>query len=563
MFAENGQPLAVDDHPVRKAAVTGQPVRNKLVAVKSPAHATRKWMKISAEPILKPNGRMDAVICTYHDVTESKQAEEARHQRVEAALRLSEQEFCSLAEAMPQIVWATLPDGGNIYFNHQWVDYTGMTMEESYGPGWNKPFHPDDQQRAWDAWQRATQHNEPYSIECRLRRADGAYRWWLIRGSPMRGENGEILKWFGTCTDIEEMKRAEAVLQEAKDHLEQRVAERTAALSASEQRYRMLFDSMQEGFYVGQTIFDDAGKPCDYAYLGANPAFERLMGLPHDQIVGHTARELVPDLKTAWVDTFSRVQLTGEPARYDTYSDYFKKHFEAFAFRPDQGQFAVLVTDITDRMRGEAALQASLREKEVLLKEIHHRVKNNMQVISSLVNLQADTLDDPALRTAFNGLRDQVRSMALVHEKLYQAENLASVDFAEYARSLLNYLWRAYGDSTAAVRLKLDLQPVALSVQTAVPCGLLLNELVTNALKYAFRDRAGGEITVAMQVQADQSLCLRVSDNGVGFPPDLDWRRTRSLGLQLVQMLTAQLGGTVDLRQDGGTEFRITIMQAR
>ena len=123
---------------------------------------------------------------------------------------------------------------------------------------------------------------------------------------------------------------------------------------------------------------------------------------------------------------------------------------------------AVYCIDITERKRAEEALQASLHEKEVLLKEIHHRVKNNMQVISSLVSLQADTLDNPALRPQFNDLRDRVRTMALVHEKLYQSDSLARVDFAEYTRSLLNYLWRAHGDATANARLTLDVQPVSL-----------------------------------------------------------------------------------------------------
>jgi PAS domain S-box-containing protein len=133
----------------------------------------------------------------------------------EADLKRSEREFRSLAESMPQIVWATGADGLNIYFNQQWVDYTGLTFEESYGEGWITPFHPDDRQRAWDAWQRATQHRDSYSLECRLRRADGVYTWWLIRGVPQIGANGEILKWFGTCTDIEEIKVAEQRIKES------------------------------------------------------------------------------------------------------------------------------------------------------------------------------------------------------------------------------------------------------------------------------------------------------------------------------------------------------------
>ena len=162
----------------------------------------------SAAPILDAAGQVIGAVLVFHDVTEKRRAEEA--------LRKSEQEFRTLAEAVPQIVWATRPDGWNIYFNQQWMDYTGLTLDESYGHGWNTPFHPDDKQRAWDAWQRATQHNEPYLLECRLRRADGVYRWWLIHGVPMRGANGEIQKWFGTCTDIEELKQAEEALQQAK-----------------------------------------------------------------------------------------------------------------------------------------------------------------------------------------------------------------------------------------------------------------------------------------------------------------------------------------------------------
>ncbi len=141
-----------------------------------------------------------ASLASLHEVTERKNAENA--------VRESAAEFRTLAEAMPQIVWITRPDGWNIYFNQHWMDYTGLTLEESLGHGWNKPFHPDDQQRAWDAWQKATATNGIYSIECRMRGADGAYRWWLVRGVPLLDADGGILKWFGTCTDIHDLKMA-------------------------------------------------------------------------------------------------------------------------------------------------------------------------------------------------------------------------------------------------------------------------------------------------------------------------------------------------------------------
>jgi PAS domain S-box-containing protein len=156
---------------------------------------------LSKSALRSSDGRPLYSISQVEDITERKRTEEA--------LQTSEREFRSLAESMPQIVWATGPDGLNTYFNQQWVDYTGLSMEESNGEGWIIPFHPDDRQRAWDAWQRAIRHRETYSLECRLRRADGEYQWWLIRGVPLLGANGEILKWFGTCTDIEQMKRVE------------------------------------------------------------------------------------------------------------------------------------------------------------------------------------------------------------------------------------------------------------------------------------------------------------------------------------------------------------------
>ena len=133
----------------------------------------------------------------------------SERKRAEAALRKSEEDFRLLAEAMPQIVWITRPDGWNIYFNQQWVTYTGMTLEESYGHGWNIPFHPDDRQRAWDSWQNTVTNGTPYSLECRLRRSDGVYKWWLVRGVPVLDDQGTVLKWFGTCTDIDEFKKAE------------------------------------------------------------------------------------------------------------------------------------------------------------------------------------------------------------------------------------------------------------------------------------------------------------------------------------------------------------------
>ncbi|MFZ4857885.1 MAG: transporter substrate-binding domain-containing protein [Desulfuromonadaceae bacterium] len=184
--------------------------RNHFIFPHRLADGDIRTVEVYSTPITVNNSTL--LFSIIHDITERKRAEDA--------LRESESEFRSLAEAMPQIVWITRPDGWNIFFNKQWMDYTGLTLEESCGHGWIKPFHPDDRQRAWDAWQNATQNNDVYSLECRLRRADGVYKWWLVRGVHVQDTKGAILKWFGTCTDIHELKQVEQELQAKNTEME-------------------------------------------------------------------------------------------------------------------------------------------------------------------------------------------------------------------------------------------------------------------------------------------------------------------------------------------------------
>ena len=229
--------------------------------------------------------------------------------------------------------------------------------------------------------------------------------------------------------------------------------------------------------------------------------------------------------------------------------------------RGDQGKvigWAGIDLDISRLKRTEEQLKASLSEKEVLLKEVHHRVKNNLQVITSLINLQANSLSDEKLQGVIGDVRDRVRTMALVHEKLYQTENLARLDFAEYASSLLKYLWDIHSAANRNISLNMSFTPLIFSIEMAVHCGLILNELVTNAIKHAFPDARVGEVTVTLEHDTGTgTVCLRVKDNGVGLPENLDWRQTSSLGLQLVQMLAGQIRTSVQIGPGPGTEFQI------
>jgi PAS domain S-box-containing protein len=228
--------------------------------------------------------------------------------------------------------------------------------------------------------------------------------------------------------------------------------------------------------------------------------------------------------------------------------------------RDDDGNIAAAVAtydDITAHKRADEAMRAALKEKETLLKEIHHRVKNNLQIISSLLNLQSAYIKDPQALAIYRESQNRVRSMALIHGILYQSKNLAEIDFGEYIRSLTATLFRSYGVACDAVSLTADVQQVVLDMDSAIPCGLIINELVSNALKHAFPENRRGHVRIDLHARPDGWLTLRVADDGVGIPEGIDFRNTRSLGLQIVCTLTDQLGGTILLDRKRGTEFRI------
>ena len=473
------------------------------------------------------------------DITERKQ--------IEDALRESELFYRRTLESIPGMVFTTRPDGYCDYQSQQWVDYTGIPMTEHVGDGWNRLLHPDDRPRAFAAWCAAVEGTAPYDLEYRVRRHDGVYEWFKVAGCPIRDGAGLIVRWFGIALNIDQLKQAEEALRESEERL---------ALAADAGRIGMFYLNLESGDlqwtrqhemifgYEPTTTttttttthtyqdWSDRVHPDDLPMIE-----ERMRQAMEEWVPFQIEYRLVwPDGSLHWVNVASKY------------------------FFDDSGRCTRLmgaITDITDRKQAEERLQASLHQKEVLLKEIHHRVKNNLQIISSLVNLQSDSIDNPDVRNLFQDVRDRVRSMALVHEKLYQSENLSNVQFDEYAGSLLNYLRQAYGKSVGAIGLIQELQPVTLSVEMAVPCGLILNELVTNAIKHAFRGRSTGEVRTALRCDPDGSIRLCVSDNGVGFPPELDWRKTGSLGLRLVQMLAGQLNATVEVNCGNGTEFQI------
>ena len=217
---------------------------------------------------------------------------------------------------------------------------------------------------------------------------------------------------------------------------------------------------------------------------------------------------------------------------------------------------AVLEREAARRELAQEGLKRSLAEKEVMLKEIHHRVKNNLQIISSLLYLQSQQIGDESSRKLLMESRDRVHSMALVHEKLYQSEDLARINYKDYLRTITRSLVQSYRQAGTAVDLRLDLEELFIPVDAAIPCSLVVNELLTNAMKYAFRGCERGVVSITLS-HKDGEVELAVADNGVGFPEDVDYTNTETLGMQLVTNLVGQLRGTLEADFSSGTRFVI------
>jgi two-component sensor histidine kinase len=214
------------------------------------------------------------------------------------------------------------------------------------------------------------------------------------------------------------------------------------------------------------------------------------------------------------------------------------------------------------RKKTEQEISKSLKEKEIMLKEIHHRVKNNLQVVSSLLFFQSKKISDPKTLEIFKDGENRVKSMALIHEKLYQADDLANIDFKEYVKNLTNFLFQSYGIDRTKFKLINNVQDIKLGIDTAVPCGLILNELVTNSVKHGFKGKDNGEVKIDMYQQKEDKLLLEVSDNGNGMPNELNIQQSDSLGLRLVSNLTIQLNGKVEFFNENGVTVKVLFKKA-
>jgi PAS domain S-box-containing protein len=324
-------------------------------------------------------------------------------------------------------------------------------------------------------------------------------------------------------------------------------------LQTSEETARALLNAMTEAAFL---------MDLDGTIISANEEFCRRLHVSMEDATGIYSFDLLPpEVAARRKQIVEELISTGTPVQFDDVRNGRYIQNSIYPIFNSQGgieKLAVFGFDMTEQKKAEEKIRASLKEKEILLKEIHHRVKNNMQIVSSLLNLQSRYVTDDKIIHILQECQNRIRSMALVHEKLYHSEDLSKINSISYVETLIKDVLRTFGEGTAHININLEIDNVFLDIDIAIPCGLIINELLSNAYKHAFSDRKEGTIGISLHMNKDGQYELQVSDDGIGIPPTIDLETAESLGLQLVNILVKnQLKGTMKMERSSGTHYTI------
>jgi PAS domain S-box-containing protein len=441
-----------------------------------------------------------------------------------AALRDDEERFRVMADAVPGMLWVTGTDNRCVFLSRGWYEYTGQTQEEGLGFGWLQAVHPEDRDEAARRFIEASEGRQPFSLDHRLRRRDGGYRWVIDEGRPRFGEEGEWRGYVGSVIDVHDRWLA------------------TEAFRRSEAKYRALFESIDAGFCVIQLLFDDQGRPADYRFLETNPAFIEQTGLKG--AVGRTARELLPALEEHWFQIYGDVALTGVPIRFENGSRVMQRWFDVYAFRveePKQRRVALLFTDISEHKRADdererllheaktarAEAEVANRTKADFLASMSHELRTPLNAIGGYVELLDMEIHGPladAQRGALARITaNQRHLLTLINDILSFARMEAGrMEFDLRALSALELL----ASVESLVAPQAEARGVAYTLDACSPDlrfrgdvervrQILLN-LVGNAIKFT---AAGGWVILACDAD-EEWVHFRVRDTGVGIPPE-------------------------------------------
>jgi PAS domain S-box-containing protein len=527
-------------------------------------------------PVMDARGNVARTFGANQDITDRRHMEDE--------LLESRQLFADIISFLPDPTFVIDEKGIVLAWNRALEELSGVHAADIVGKGdyeyslWQygnrRPVlinlvQDPDQDYARIAYRRIIREGHTVMAETDFTHAGKKLTLSLV-ASPLMDPEGKIIGAIESVRDITRIKETEAELAHINTHLESLVRERTQALEEEVVQRRNAEQKVKDTLRHTRNVIE--ANPDLLVILDAqgilrdvNATAEEMTGLPREKLIG----------------TPFSLYLTGDPNAGETFARLLREgslkdipydvlHVDGRVTpilsntrvqRDEAGAVEYIITaahDITQQKKDAEAIKASLEEKIVLLREVHHRVKNNLQIIISLTNLQLRQIDDPQLRQFLSETKNRIRAMSIVHEKLYQSESLTHIDLGDYLRFLASQLFSFYTTDSRKVKLVTGIGPVTIDINMAIPIGLIINELVSNALRHAFPGGREGTIWLSGEVK-DQVLTLTVGDDGVGMPAGYDWRKAASLGLRLVNILADQIDGTVAVPDGQGTTFIITV----
>ncbi|MBI5681305.1 MAG: PAS domain S-box protein [Methanobacterium sp.] len=503
---------------------------------------------LNASLIKNENDEIESVVCTLRDITKIKKAEDA--------IKKSESYYRTIFENTGTATLIVDEDSTISLINTEGEKLCGYKKEEVEGKISWKNFVLDDYIEKMEEYHHIRRINPDL---------------------PPRNYEFELVDKYGNIKDIlltvaliPQTKKSLVSLLDITDKKQSR-----RALFESEKKYRQLVENAHEGIWSidseGITTF-------------VNPRMAEMLNYNIEEIIG---KPIFSFIETKDIETAKKyIKRSADDIKGQNDIKFIKKDgskiytsIETSPILDEDGNtigVLSLVADISKRKKTEKEIKASLKEKEILLKEIHHRVKNNLQIISSLLNLQTGYINDEDTLDVFKESQNRVKSMSMIHEKLYRSKSMVKIDFGEYVTDLTRNLFYNYKIDRSIIEYNTKIDNIFFDINTAIPCGLIINELVTNCLKHAFSDieaqkslyepftptNTKNEITIEL-TPLDDEFALTVADNGIGFPDNTNFRNTKSLGLQLVNNLVEQLDGTIKLDKTNGTKFRIIFKELK